>query len=99
MVRGQTQDEEGTAESVLLRRLSFSSSGWLRKLLEQCQLQVAGEHRMNIPTTGPNPAKVKFFREVANSFEFLSIFYTLSEQDQLELMQTMLALQSKGDKK
>lgn len=54
---------------------------------------------MNIPTTGPNPAKVKFFREVANSFEFLSIFYTLSEQDQLELMQTMLALQSKGDKK
>ncbi len=50
---------------------------------------------MNIPQTGPNAAKAKFFTEIAAAFEFLSLFYSLSAKDQLELMQHLTVLQAK----
>ena len=42
---------------------------------------------MNIPQTGVNPQKMKFFREVASAFEFLAVFHSLPADKQLELMQ------------
>lgn len=42
---------------------------------------------MNIPATGANPQKEKFFREVATAFEFLALFYALSAEDQEHLLQ------------
>jgi hypothetical protein len=53
---------------------------------------------MNIPQTGPNVPRAKFFRECAAAFEFLALFHSLSEKDQLELMQHLTMLQSKGAK-
>lgn len=54
---------------------------------------------MNIPATGANPAKEKFFKEVADAFKFLAIFYSLNKEQQAELMQTITAFQAKGLKK
>ena len=51
---------------------------------------------MNIPSTGSNPAKTKFFREVATAFEFLAVFYTLSEEDQQAIMEHITQLQAKA---
>lgn len=52
---------------------------------------------MNIPQTGQNPQKVKFFEEIAQAFNFLAVYYTLSAEDQLKLMQLLTHLQ--GQKK
>ncbi len=41
---------------------------------------------MNLPPSGPNPQKSKFFREVLVAFEFLEVFYILTEVQQSELM-------------
>jgi len=53
---------------------------------------------MNIPQTGPDERKAKFFREVAQAFEFLAVFHSLSAEDQLSLMQLMTKLQG-GNKR
>lgn len=50
---------------------------------------------MNIPASGVNKQKATFFREVAQAFEFLAIFHSLSAEDQLELMQLMTKLSAK----
>lgn len=47
---------------------------------------------MNIPQSGPSEQKVKFYREVANAFEFLAIYYTLNKEQQLELLQYLTKL-------
>jgi len=39
-----------------------------------------------LPVTGTNEQKARFFREVASAFEFLSMYYSLSAEDQQELM-------------
>lgn len=49
---------------------------------------------MNIPQTGVNPQKVKFFREIASAFEFLAIYHTLSVDQQLDLMQLLTKYQA-----
>jgi len=48
---------------------------------------------MNIPQSGPNEQKTRFFNEIAMAFQFLAIYYTLAEKDQLELMQYITKLQ------
>ena len=53
---------------------------------------------MNIPQTGPDERKVKFFCEIAQAFEFLAIYHSLSAEEQLALMQQMTKLQG-GKKK
>ena len=53
---------------------------------------------MNIPQTGTNAQKAKFFKEIANAFEFLSVYHSLNEQQQLELMQYISSLQFKKEK-
>ena len=53
--------------------------------------------RMNIPQTGKDERKVKFFREVANAFEFLALFYSLDAERQLELMQYLTQLAARKD--
>jgi len=53
---------------------------------------------MNIPQTGRDERKARFFREIANSFEFLALFYSLDEAAQLELMQYMTKLLGKERK-
>lgn len=50
---------------------------------------------MNIPQTGPNGAKEKFFRECSSAFEFLAVFYTLTKEQQLDLMQYLTKLKAK----
>lgn len=52
---------------------------------------------MNIPQTGKNEQKVKFFREISQAFEFLAVYHSLSEEKQLELMQ-MITLLKAGQK-
>lgn len=51
---------------------------------------------MNIPQTGVNEQKTKFFREIANAFEFLAVFHSLPADKQLELMQHLTSLQGTG---
>lgn len=51
---------------------------------------------MNIPQTGVNKQKAAFFREVAQAFEFLTVFHSLSAEDQLSLLQLMTKLSAKG---
>ena len=53
---------------------------------------------MNIPTTGPNPQKARFFREISQAFEFLAIFHELSPEEQLSVNQqlTMILAKKKG---
>jgi hypothetical protein len=53
---------------------------------------------VNIPQTGVNEQKVKFFKEIANAFEFLSVYHSLAADKQLELMQHITLLQSKKEK-
>ena len=53
---------------------------------------------MNIPQTGKDERKVKFFREVSNAFEFLALFYSLDAEAQLELMQFMTQILGRGKK-
>jgi hypothetical protein len=48
---------------------------------------------MNIPQTGINPQKSKFFQEIAHAFEFLALYHSLPETKQLELMQTITKYQ------
>lgn len=50
---------------------------------------------MNIPQTGPNKQKQKFFEEVSDAFKFLAIFHSLSAESQLELMEHITVLQAK----
>jgi hypothetical protein len=50
------------------------------------------ECQVNIPQSGPSEQKVKFYREVANAFEFLAIYYTLNKEQQLELLQYLTKL-------
>jgi hypothetical protein len=52
---------------------------------------------MNIQQTGKNEQKVKFFREISQAFEFLSVYHSLSAEKQLELMQYITLL--KADQK
>ena len=53
---------------------------------------------MNIPQTGPNPQKSKFFGEVGTAFEFLEIFYLLSKVQQNELMCLLTKLRAENEK-
>lgn len=55
-----------------------------------------GDDEVNLPQTGRGPQKVAFFREVAQAFEFLAVFHSLSAEDQLSLMQLMTKLQGKA---
>lgn len=50
---------------------------------------------MNIPATGPNEAKAKFFREIAQAFQFLSVFHSLPKENQEDLLQHITKLQAK----
>jgi hypothetical protein len=50
---------------------------------------------MNIPATGVNKQKAAFFKEVAQAFELLAIFYGLSSEDQLELLRFVTQLSTK----
>jgi hypothetical protein len=50
---------------------------------------------VNIPQTGSNQQKEKFFREIAQAFEFLALYYSISAEEQLELMQALTKLQGK----
>ena len=49
---------------------------------------------MNIPQTGVNLQKAKFFSEAAQAFEFLAICHSLSADKQLELMQFLTQLKA-----
>jgi hypothetical protein len=51
---------------------------------------------MNIPQTGVNAQKSKFFKEIASAFEFLALFHSLSADDQLNLMNEILILKAKA---
>jgi hypothetical protein len=53
---------------------------------------------VNLPQTGKNEQKAKFFADVGKAFQFLEIYYTLSAEDQLKLMQLMTKLQTEGRK-
>ena len=53
---------------------------------------------MNLPQTGKAPNKAAFFKEIALAFEFLALYHSLSEQQQLELMQHITCLQAKKEK-
>lgn len=48
---------------------------------------------MNIPQTGINKQKSAFFHEVAQAFEFLALFHSLTADDQLAVMQMLTKLQ------
>ena len=50
---------------------------------------------MNVPQTGVNEQKAKFFRETSQTFEFLSVFHSLSADKQLDLVQFITLLQGK----
>jgi hypothetical protein len=39
--------------------------------------------------TGPNAQKARFFAEVVSAFEFLALFYSLTADEQRELMDLM----------
>lgn len=41
---------------------------------------------MNLQSVGPQPQKSKFFREIAQALEFLAMFYTLTKEQQEELI-------------
>lgn len=47
-----------------------------------------------LPVTGANPAKAKFFREVASAFEFLALYHSLAADDQRALMEVVQSFQS-----
>lgn len=52
---------------------------------------------MNIPQKGVDERKVAFFAECSAAFEFLSIYHSLSAEEQLKMMQLLTKL--KGTKK
>lgn len=58
-------------------------------------LLLSGES-MNIPQTGPSSQKAKFFSEIASAFTFLSVFYSLSKERQLELLQIINKFQAQA---
>lgn len=51
-----------------------------------------------LPVTGANPAKAKFFREVASAFEFLALYHSLAADDQRALMEVVQSFQSQKGK-
>lgn len=51
---------------------------------------------MNIPQTGVNAQKSKFFKEIAGAFDFLALFHSLSAEDQASLMNDLTVLQAKA---
>lgn len=51
---------------------------------------------MNIPQTGVNAQKARFFKEIASAFDFLSLFHSLPADDQASLMNDLTALQAKA---
>lgn len=53
---------------------------------------------MNIPATGPNLQKARFFKEVAQAFEFLSIFHELSSEEQTALNQSLTLILARKKK-
>lgn len=50
---------------------------------------------MNIPQTGVDERKAKFFHEIAQAFEFLAVYHRLSAEEQLELMQLLTKIQGR----
>jgi hypothetical protein len=49
---------------------------------------------MNIPPTGPNKQRAKFFEEIANSFSFLAIYNSLSAARQQQLLEFVMKLEA-----
>jgi hypothetical protein len=50
---------------------------------------------MNIPVTGINKTKANFFLEIARAFEILSIYHSIDEAKQQELLEFLTYLQAK----
>lgn len=49
-----------------------------------------------IPNTGPNPARSRFFLDVAAGMQFLALFYTLTAKEQDEVINHMHSFAATG---
>jgi len=44
-----------------------------------------------MPASGPNPARSRFFLDVAAGMQFLALYYTLTKEEQDEIIDRMRA--------
>jgi len=49
-----------------------------------------------IPATGPNPARSRFFLDVAAAMQFMALYYTLPAEEQDAVIDQMHSFAAKG---
>lgn len=47
-----------------------------------------------LPATGPNPQKVRFYKELATGMQFLAMWHSLSPNEQAGLMELLKSMQA-----